>query len=1229
MRIISLTMLLLSVCSIMSYGQQLIISSGHSWTDAELYQSSKPGDEQKANTNYSSSIRNHAYGWTVSGYPAKRRSLIKFDLSQISPGTKIKSAYLQFFSDPTVSSSSAWNGNSQLSGSNAFYLEKVTQAWNEKAVTWNNQPASTISGRVWIGPSASTTENIQVLVTALVQGMINNPAANHGLKMILENEAYYRSRAYASENHSNTAIHPKLVINFERPLSIKEESDFTLAPLDKSKIPSKILYDRVFGMADLENFHGKTGTDTTEAAHFYQAYYELINANYNTSAMLDYNAMRQKIDNTFNQNSSIALGIINYNFHSLDPESLSKNLITVSNGQAYDVPGRTLSPYLAKRTLIAAPLLPFDNIAVYTGNTSFKLDTQFFYTNSGTTLQYCDINFGDGQGPRRVSPNSTVNINYTTAGEKLIRFSVKLSNGELLQAYSFLSVTTPPTAVATAFSTANSGRCNTIVEVPVTGYDFNVNQYENPGSSTIKNERAKVTAHIYFADKNCSDKKVRKPIVFLDGIDPMNTRDRDEIYENYINDFNNDKVNINLGEKFRAEDYDLIIVDYEDGGDYIEKNGLAVIKVLESLYTTYGQNFEQDFVVIGPSMGALVGQYALAEAERRGKNLHTRLYISFDGPHQGANIPIGIQQAAGYVFKSEIVAPSRNCQTREYNEGIEEESFASNVPAAKQLLLHHYLTLSENPKAHPYRDIFVANMNRAGYPKNCRNIAIVNGSIKALNQSSISATGEILKARLLLNVGARKGFDLINWRFYASPQSGRSKTFDAFTFMPIAILKGLEENYIEYGRPATGNYSLDILPGGYSPTMEEIVNANFTSVPVGCVPITYIPPVYGTGMGDFVRVPFKTFKKGKNIKITSASPNHSFIPTTSAVDLRHSSGHKFVYNFSTENIVCNGLTPFDAVYVPNGNQKHVAINSENAVWFENEIKGIPRLPVLDSKASITGSSTICGEQVYEVINFPIGSTFSWDKSPDLKIVSGQWTKAIKVSPTSTTGNASWIEVTVTDKCGGKYKPVRLAIVKGSSLIPITGTYKTNDGTFNLAFTGIEVPFGTTTVTVSAPGVSSFTWRLVEGNPSSWRSYNSGRNLEVIFYGSQYQSGSFEVSASNSCGSVKKTVTFYKTPSGSTMYAIYPNPASNELSIDLIQLSEGDTGNITANKIYPTDKQEDEFDISLFDMNGTLLKMEKSKKGKLLLGVGDLENNIYILNIQKGKEISTHQIMIQK
>lgn len=486
MRIFSLTMLLLSICSLMSYEQQLIISSGHNWTDAELHQSSKPGDEHKANTNYSGSIRNHANAWTESNNLSKRRSLLKFDLSQITPGTKIKSAYLQLYSDPTVSSSSAWNGNSQKDGSNAIYLEKITQAWNEKTVTWNNQPASTISGRVWVPPSASTTENLQVLVTSLVQSMVNNPSSNHGLKMVLEYEAYYRSRAYASENHPNAAIHPKLVINFERPLSVKEESDFMLAPLDKSKIPSKILYDRVFGMADLENFHGKAGTDTTEAAHFYQSYFELINANYNTSGMLDFNGMRQKVDNTFNQNGNIALGIINYNFHSLDPESLSKNLISVSNGQAYDVAGRTASPYIANRTLIAAPLLPSDNIAVYTGSTSFKLDTQFFFTNNGTTLQYCDINFGDGQGTKRVNPNSTININFSKAGEKLISFSVKLSNGELLKAYSFLSVIAPPATLPTASSGTTSSRCNTIVDIPAHGYSFNVNQYENPGSTTIK-----------------------------------------------------------------------------------------------------------------------------------------------------------------------------------------------------------------------------------------------------------------------------------------------------------------------------------------------------------------------------------------------------------------------------------------------------------------------------------------------------------------------------------------------------------------------------------------------------------------------------------------------------------------------------------------------------------------------------------------------------------------------
>lgn len=737
-----------------------------------------------------------------------------------------------------------------------------------------------------------------------------------------------------------------------------------------------------------------------------------------------------------------------------------------------------------------------------------------------------------------------------------------------------------------------------------------------------------MTAHIYFADKNCSDQKVRRPIVFLDGIDPMNTRGQDIIYKDYINDFGNPDVNINLGEKFRAEGYDLIIVDYEDGGDYIEKNGLAVIKVMEALYTTYGQYFEQDFVVIGPSMGALVGQYALAEAERRGINLHTRLFISFDGPHQGANIPIGIQQAVGYVYSSKLTAPSRNCKTGKYEDGPDEESFPASVPAAKQLLLHHYLSGSEYPKAHPYRDILVGNMNNVGYPKNCRNVAIVNGSIKALNQSSISASGEILKARVLLNVGARKGLDLLNWRFYASPQSARSKTFDAFTARSLTKKLNLERNHVEYARPANGNYSLDVIAGGYSSTMEEMVNAKIAPVTVICAPVGY-EYSFKTGMGDFVRLPLKTFKKGKNIKITSASPNHSFIPTTSAVDLRHSLGPKLVYNFSTENIACNGFTPFNAVYVPNGNQKHVAINSENAVWFENEIKGTPKLPILDSKASITGASTICGEQSYDVNNFPIGSTFYWKKSADLNIVSGQETKTIRVSPTSSTANASWIEVTVTDKCGGKYKPVRFSIIKGSSVIPIEGTFTTDEGTFYLAFMRLPVPFGTTTVTVSAPGVSSFTWRMVEGNPTSWRSYNSGKNLEVKYFGSEYQTGTFEVSASNNCGSVKKTVTFYKDPSGGTTYAIYPNPASNELSIDLIQPSEEDTGTTAVNGAYPTETKEDEFNISLFDLNGTLVRKEKSKKGKMRIGVSDLADNIYVIKIEKGKEISTHQVVIKK
>lgn len=185
----------------------LTIGPGANWTD-NLLNYSNP------NYNYATYGNFAANAWSNGGF----RSLVKFNLNSIPTGANIQSATLYLYSNPTVTSSSAWNGNSQLSGSNAVFFEKVTENWSESNVTWNNQPATTTSGRIWFPPSTSTTENIQVNITSFVQSWIDNPSANYGMKMRLENEVQYRSRTYASENHTDTNIRPKLVITYTAPL---------------------------------------------------------------------------------------------------------------------------------------------------------------------------------------------------------------------------------------------------------------------------------------------------------------------------------------------------------------------------------------------------------------------------------------------------------------------------------------------------------------------------------------------------------------------------------------------------------------------------------------------------------------------------------------------------------------------------------------------------------------------------------------------------------------------------------------------------------------------------------------------------------------------------------------------------------------------------------------------------------------------------------------------------
>lgn len=69
----------------------------------------------------------------------------------------------------------------------------------------------------------------------------------------------------------------------------KAHADYQMQNLNKSFIATNILYDRMFPLANVDEYKGlpyNTNTDTTHPDHLMQAYYEMYNSAYNTTSMM-------------------------------------------------------------------------------------------------------------------------------------------------------------------------------------------------------------------------------------------------------------------------------------------------------------------------------------------------------------------------------------------------------------------------------------------------------------------------------------------------------------------------------------------------------------------------------------------------------------------------------------------------------------------------------------------------------------------------------------------------------------------------------------------------------------------------------------------------------------------------------------------------------------------------------------------------------------------------------
>lgn len=244
-----------------------------------------------------------------------------------------------------------------------------------------------------------------------------------------------------------------------------------------------------------------------------------------------------------------------------------------------------------------------------------------------------------------------------------------------------------------------------------------------------------------------------KPIIICDGFDPEDSRDINTIYS--IGTYGDPAQNI--FDNLRDEGLDVVVLnfpnytraddgaDIQGGADYIERNGLVLVNLIETIKTEMSGT--QDLIVIGPSMGGLITRYALTYMEQNALDHQTAIWLSFDSPHRGANVPISFQYAVNYFAEyldNADMAALRDVQL--------------NSVAAKQMLLDHYSahlqdgesylqdTALQLPLPNEYRTTFMTTMDGLGFPQQTRNLAIINGSLNGTMTATPGATlmdGEI------------------------------------------------------------------------------------------------------------------------------------------------------------------------------------------------------------------------------------------------------------------------------------------------------------------------------------------------------------------------------------------------------------------------------------------------------------------------------------------------------
>ena len=716
----------------------------------------------------------------------------------------------------------------------------------------------------------------------------------------------------------------------------------------------RFLMNAVASTVDPAPFDGRNQAPAITGQEWWAVYDQLSRgANSTTSPLPQMDAVTGLVS-SWEGTGHIPVGLMLWNYNYVEPESFDDDRVDVDNAGFFrpvDYEGKmlnTTTPFGLQRLVASSALRAPGTAGPLPLAVSFVVPSDLVFVSPEMQLVSMEVKFTGGVSFQPIALDTPVSYTYSSESslEVVIRANI-IDRGTARTVKARFAIDVSPPS-AQAFSGEAPGfESGDLYDGEVfcgTGTTSGPGNYEGCRSAGYR-------YGIYYANP---DQQLRKPIIVVDGYDVDEDRGVREIYNQYLD---RNTGGGSLADNLRAQGYDVVVLDWVDSKDFIQRNGLALVKLIETLNGQIASTGNPIQAVVGVSMGGLVARYSLLRMEAEGRDHNVHAFVSFDGAQQGGNVPLGLQYHIGHVPGVVSWAPGRG--PGDYSEDLRR-------PGTRQLLMVN----RDHGMTDPLRNALYDEIWALGdYPDDVRRVAIVNGS----------GTGD-RQFRSALYEAQGGGSTSSAYRIDPGEQYA-NQTFRATVF---GVGIALEINHWAVPNQSSGRVEENVTrscapwPVGCSGVLER--NEYFS--PTNVLPFDGAPGGWRGSQGalDDNDIYIRIGSFGAGVETNLYAERHNFISSVSALDYATSGQSRQSLTqglFLTQNVLHDisndtpaqrlARTPFDAFYLPGvtagtdgRNQEHIAASDPTigSFFFQQLTLPIPDRTAPPLTASISGPSSI-------------------------------------------------------------------------------------------------------------------------------------------------------------------------------------------------------------------------------------------------------------------------------